>query len=253
MAPRKTTDSTPTSSPVTSEQLDEILSSLKAIQERLDSVEQLLTEAREENSSLKKINGGLVKEMLEKDITINRLLHKQNNLEQYNRSWSIRLAGIPIPHEDSNNPILTMRHVYEQALLPILRGAVDKGLLQNIPPCEQLLETAHILPGKNDSKPKPIIARFYSRNMRAMMFQLKKEFAPKMPPTAPLNNRAPRLKFPFYEDLTKDNFKMLKTLADDPRTGAVWSIGGVIRFKMVEGTEVKKVASVFDSIDNILK
>jgi len=254
MAPRKT-DSTPTPSTATSEQLEEILSSLKAIQERLDSVEQLLTEAREENSSLKKINGGLVKEMLEKDITINKLLHKQNNLEQYNRSWSIRLAGIPIPHEESNNPILTMRHVYDQALLPILKGAVAKGLLQNIPPCEQLLETAHILPGKNDSKPKPIIARFYSRNMRAMMFQLKKEFAPKMPanPTAPSNNRSPRLQFPFYEDLTKDNFKMLKTLADDSRTGAVWSIGGVIRFKLAEGTEVKKVASVYEDIDNILK
>ncbi len=255
MAPRKPTDSTPTPSTATSEQLEEILSSLKAIQERLDSVEQLLTEAREENSTLKKINGGLVKEMLEKDITINKLLHKQNNLEQYNRSWSIRLAGIPIPHEESNNPILTMRHVYDQALLPILKGAVAKGLLQNIPPCEQLLETAHILPGKNDAKPKPIIARFYSRNMRAMMFQLKKEFAPKMPanPTAPSNNRSPRLQFPFYEDLTKDNFKMLKTLADDSRTGAVWSIGGVIRFKLAEGTEVKKVASVYEDIDNILK
>jgi len=72
-----------------------------------------------------------------------------------------------------------MRQVYDKALLPILKGAVDRGLLHSVPQCEQLLETAHILPARNDSKPKPVIARFYSRNMRNLMFQLKKDFAPK--------------------------------------------------------------------------
>jgi hypothetical protein len=253
MPPKKNQDP-PT---ITNEQIEEILANQKSIIERLDTVEQLLSAARTENASLKSANSELSKELADKSTIINNMLHKQNNLEQYNRSWSIRLAGISIPPEDSTNPVIVMRHVYDNALLPILKGALSRGLLQNIPPCEQLLETAHILPGKNDNKPRPIIARFYSRNMRAMMFQLKKEFAHKATSsnsnTSNSQSRSPRLSFPFYEDLTSTNFKLLKALADDPRTGAVWSIGGVIRYKMADGTVVKKVQDVFDSIDNILR
>ena len=145
-----------------------------------------------------------------------------------------------------------MRHVYYKALLPMLQGAMTKGLLQSIPPCELLLETAHILPG-NNSKPWPIIARFYSHNMQAMMFQLNKEFAPKAENSPSSQLRTPRLKYPFYEDLTKINFKMLRALADDSRTGAVWSIGRVIRYKLANGTDFKKVGDVFADIDDILK
>ncbi len=246
---KKANGDTPT---ITSEQVEELLANQKNILERLDAMEQLLTASRAENNALKTANGELTRDLVEKSNIINSLLHKQNNLEQYNRSWSVRLAGINIPVEEASNPILCMRHVYDKALLPILQGAMTKGLLQSIPPCELLLETAHILPG-NDSKPRPIIARFYSRNMRSMMFQLKKEFAPKADNSPSSQSRSPRLKFPFYEDLTKTNFKMLRALADDSRTGAVWSIGGVIRYKLANGTDVKKVMDVFAEIDDILK
>ena len=158
---------------VTSDQLETILSRLDSIQERLESVENLLTAAQAENAVLKAANTDLHKSILEKNSIINSLRHKQNAMEQYNRSWSIRIAGVQIPNGESTDPIKVMKCVYNDALLPILRGAVDKGLLQSVPTCEQLLETAHILPAKNDSKPKPIIARFYSRNLRALMFRLK--------------------------------------------------------------------------------
>ena len=45
---------------------------------------------------------------------------------------------------------------------------------------------------------------------------------------------------------------MMKTLADDSRTGAVWSVGGVIKFKLANGTAIKKVQDVFSSIEEIL-
>jgi len=245
---------------VTSEQIEEVLQKLSAIQERLDSVEKLLAASQAENAELKSVNTELSKSILEKNSIINSLRQKQNNLEQYNRSWSIRIAGIQLQNEEASNPILVMRQVYDKALLPILKGAVDRGLLHSVPQCEQLLETAHILPARNDSKPKPVIARFYSRNMRNLMFQLKKDFAPKAgdpPPqtatsTAP-QHKNPRLKYPFFEDLTKVNFQLLKALTDDQRTGAVWSINGVIKFKMANSTEVRKVSNVFDSVDDILK
>ena len=249
MPPTKVQDATSASS----EQMEEILSKLNSISERLESVEKLLETSQAENAVLKAANTELHQSILDKNSTIEALRQKTNSLEQYNRSWSVRISGVPIPSNEASNPIIVMRHVYEKALLPMLQGAVDRGLLQSIPSCEQLLETAHILPARNDSQPKPIIARFYSRNLRSLMFQLKKEFATKIDssaPTAP--NRSQRLKYPIYEDLTKINFQLLKSLADDARTGAVWSIGGVIKYKLVNGTEVKKVSSVFDTVDDIL-
>ena len=69
-----------------------------------------------------------------------------------------------------------MQHLYDRLLKPILEGAVRKGLMSSIPPVDAILETAHVLPGKMDTK--PIIARFFTRNIRSLVFRLKKEFAP---------------------------------------------------------------------------
>ena len=244
------------SNSVTSEQMEAVLSKLEAISERLESVESLLTAAQAENAELKAANTELHKSILDKNSLINSMRQKLNSLEQYNRSWSIRLSGVPVPDEESHDPIKVMQHVYNLALLPILQGAVSKKLLVEVPSCEQLLETAHILPAKSDNKPKPIIARFYSRNMRALVFRLKREFAPKTsnnsPPASDKSNPS-RLKYPFFEDLTKANFHLLRSLADDSRTGPVWSINGIIKYRLVNGTEVKKVSSVFDSVDDILR
>jgi len=58
-------------------------------------------------------------------------------------------------------------------------------------------------------KPKPIITRFKNRLDRAVVLRLKKQFAPK-----DATNRN-RQRFPIYEDLTKDNFHLLKKLSKD--------------------------------------
>jgi hypothetical protein len=243
---------------ITSEQIDELLSNQKDILSRLSIVEELLKQSQAENAILKSENVQLAQILDEKNAKIDELQLKHNKLEQYNRSWSVRILGVPIPQSDANNNILVMKHVYDLALLPILKGAEEKGLIQGIPTCAQLLETAHILPGKNDGKPKAIIARFFSRNLRTMIFQLKKDYAPKdisapPPTTARGPPRGPKLLYPIYEDLTKDSFNRMKKLLADPRTGAVWSMGGIIKFKMANGTDVKKVTSVYDDIEEILK
>ena len=71
---------------VTSDQLETILSRLDSIQERLESVENLLTAAQAENAVLKAANTDLHKSILEKNSIINSLRHKQNAMEQNNRS-----------------------------------------------------------------------------------------------------------------------------------------------------------------------
>ena len=82
-----------------------------------------------------------------------------------------------IPSEDETDPEKVMQHVYDRLLKPILEGAVKEGRMSTIPPVDAILETAHVLPVIMDTK--PIIARFFTRNIRSLVFKLKKEFAPK--------------------------------------------------------------------------
>jgi len=58
---------------VTSEQIEEVLQKLSAIQERLDSVEKLLAASQAENAELKSVNTELSKSILEKNSIINSL------------------------------------------------------------------------------------------------------------------------------------------------------------------------------------
>ena len=55
---------------------------------------------------------------------------------------------------------------------------------------------------------KPIIARFFTRNIRSLVFRLKTKFAPKEQPAGEPTTKHinPRQKDPIYDDLTKANF-----------------------------------------------
>jgi hypothetical protein len=59
-------------------------------------------------------------------------------------------------------------------------------------------------------------------------------------------------RYPIYEDLTKDTFNLLQALLKDERTGPVWTVSGNIRYKLAGDTAVKKVSSVYESVDKIL-
>jgi hypothetical protein len=61
------------------------------------------------------------------------------------------------------------------------------------------------------------------------------------------------MQFPFYEDLTRDNFLKMKALAADQRVTACWSVGGQLRFRLSTSPEVvHRVKSVYDSVDAII-
>ena len=154
-----------------------------------------------------------------------------------------------------------MKVVHQEVLLPIFRGALQKGLLHSIPSPDQVLETAHILPTKPDQTP-PIIARFYSRNIKALIFRLKREFSTKIPsPSAPSSSsssqtraRPPLSKpaHPFFEDLTTANFRKMRAIANDTRVMACWSVAGTLRFRLNGEERVHRVNNIYDTIDNII-
>jgi hypothetical protein len=114
---------------------------------------------------------------------------------------------------------------------------------------------------------KPVIARFYNRNIRTLCLRRKKEFAAKTPrrpaetgaavrgstggPTVG-SEEGGRYSYPFYEDLTKAAFLKMRALNSDPRVTSCWSISGQLRIKLTSSNAVKRVHSVFDTVDNII-
>ncbi len=148
-----------------------------------------------------------------------------------------------------------MKTVHHEVLLPIFKGALQKGLLQSIPSYDQVLETAHILPSAPDKTP-PIIARFYSRNIKALIFRLKRDYATKLPPSTTTQTKSrpspPKPAHPFFEDLTTANYRKMKAIANDNRVMSCWSVAGQLRLRLNGEERVRRVHNIYDSIDTII-
>ena len=95
---------------------------MEGMSSRLSTIEELLKISQSENAQLKTDLVNSAQENL-------KLQAKLNRLEQYNRSWSVRVVGMSIPSEDEEDNQKVMQHLYDKLLKPILEGAVKKGLL----------------------------------------------------------------------------------------------------------------------------
>jgi hypothetical protein len=263
---------------------DAKLNSIDAKMEKVETIEQEVKHLRVLMEDLKNENKELKAEVKEKDKQLkdmqeelNRQDTRINNIDQHHRGWSARVMNIPLTEEEEWDTNIVMGKVYELALLPILKGARDIGKLNTIPTAQQLLETAHVLPGNtNPGQHKPVIFRFYTRSIKDLCFKLKKEYATRMQQTAGDERREVgevdragaggarrkdgggykgkgKYSFPFYEDLTKTNFNLMRNLANDPRVQASWSSHGQIYFKLQNSNIVKKVGSIHEPLDSILK
>jgi hypothetical protein len=225
------------------DKLDEILdklSRLDNIEAKLSKMEDMLAATQAENMELKKT-------VQAQDKTIVELRDKLNNIEQHGRSFSIRVNNLSLAGVDERDPPAVIKAVYNSVFLPILKGAVTNKAITQIPPLYEMIEMAHPLPGRTD-KPKAIIVRFFNRNIKALLFKFRKDFAPRTG-----DGERARYAYPFHDDLTKDSFTKLKALQSDPRVQACWSAGGSLRYKLVNSDVIKRVPSVYLSNDEILK
>ena len=255
MAPtRKTTQEASTADPgsvVAS--LEELKRLVETYGGRFDKLEGLLEGHKKEVKGLKDEIEELKKTLADRDKELYSCKERQNEQEQYVRGWSIRILNLAIPEAEASEPEKVMNHVHNRLLLPIFRGAKERGLLHSIPSAEAVLETAHILPAKEGAVPA-IICRFYSRNIRAMVFRLRKDFAPRQQPErGERENRLGRFQHPFYEDLTRPNFHKLRALSLHDRVQSCWTVNGVIKYRLKDEDTVRKVKTVFATVEDILK
>lgn len=234
------------------QKLDELTRTLADYTARFDRLESLLTITRQENKDLKATVMEQDKALQDRDKEIDMMKQRLNTQEQYQRGWSIRILNLPIPSFEANCPEAVMRHVHHDVLEPIFQGALAKGLIKSIPAVETVLETAHILPAKGNTIP-PIIARFYTRNIKSLLFRLKKEFAVRDTNRSDTtSDRLGKLRHPFYEDLTRHNFAKLRAISQHELVESAWSVSGTIRFRLKNESLVRKVKSVFASVEDIV-
>lgn len=232
--------------------LSDIHQLLKSLTTEVKDIKTLVVSLSEENKELKRELKEKDKMLEDMQASIKEMQIRHNNLEQHHRGWGARVLNIPVTEEEEADPVAMVEKVYRLALRPMLEGAKAAGKLKAIPEASQVLEVAHVLPGKAGSA-KPIIMRFYNRNIRNLVFQYKRDFAPREAGRSGGSEKMGRYLYPLYDDLTKLNLAKMKAIGQDERVQACWTVNGQIRFKLHDSPTVRKVSSVFDSIDSIIK
>jgi hypothetical protein len=217
------------------------LENVIGLPEKFVKLESLIDKVSSENKELRKI-------ITERDAEILSLKAHVNSLEQHNRSWSIRVMGLPLSNEEEKSSSLVKKKLFSSVIQPILAGAVTEGDLPVVPSDSDLvIEMAHPLRAKEGSV-KPIIARFYSRELRQLVFKHKKAYAPKND-SGPLRGK---YVYQIFEDLTRTSFQKMRALAVDERVDACWSANGQLRYRLVGDPTVRRVANILDPISKIL-
>ena len=250
--------------------VDETNSKIISMEARFVALEAKLVLSLAENKQLKVDLTSKNKTIEDLQSSYAGLESKCNDLEQYNRAWSVRIQNVPLSDGEEKNPSAVKNKVFNMAFLPILQGAYNSGLISSIPNANQLMEVAHVLPGKQGEH-KPIIARFYDRDMKALCLRLKREHATRAKRTgtavgavgAAAGGGATEaggrpedrgwISFPFHEDLTRVNFLKMRAIGKHADVLSCWSVNGSLKFRLNGSEVIKRVVSVFEPTESIVK
>ena len=262
-----------------SDKVEKMDAKFEPISNDVKDLKVILNDLKAENREIKAEVKLMDKKLSDMNEQNNNLENRINHLEQHHRGWSARVLNVPLTQEEEYDNDAVVTKVYELVLQPILHGAVERKMLRYIPTAEQLLEVAHVLPGK-PGEPKPIIMRFYNRNVKDTIFKLKKYYAPRVEQGGPSAGGGGRSRagaggagsgqrvgeepggfegrgkycFPIYEDLTRATFLKMRAISKDERVQSCWTVKGQIKFVLTKNAkEVRKVVSLLDPLDMILE
>jgi len=136
--------------------------------ERFDKIDSSLKELKEDHIKTKARVATLEQENV-------KLKTKIHDLELHSRSTTVRIINLQLTEDLTQDFVILSEVIYQEVFLPILRGAMDKGRLRDIPSREQLITMAHLLPGK-EGKPKPVYCRLINNFYRTLILQHQREF-----------------------------------------------------------------------------
>ena len=222
-----------------SEQLTSVTARMDKQDSRFDRLEALLADLTKENSALKEANRVFCADNI-------ALREKVTKLEQRDRAPCVRIFDFPISGDSSDNVIVT-EQIYQELFLPILHGALQKKRISAIPSPSELIETAHILPSPNGTK--PLFCRFARTSFKTLIMQTKRDHIPRGPA---VNGRPGPFKYKIFEDMTRDFYKLMKKMNADSRINSCWFSAGSLRCKLPGSDTVARVANPFLSVDEIV-
>ena len=178
-----------------------------------------------------------------------------NARDQEARGNAIRLFGLPITQEESSGTKHLSNIVYDRILKPILTAARAKGDITSIPHSANLIEDCYranksAAGASASDSPPPIIIKMSKPHRLAVLRNKRLN----MPSPSDAEKLSGVKRFIIVEDLTSANHKMLRDLQGDERVEKVWSVDGRLRLVLNgEDKSVKKVKSVFDTVESIIQ
>jgi len=185
-----------------------------------------------------------------------RMKEQLNDSDQHSRTQFVRLFNFPMADDDiaADSGRALANRVYDRILKPIIVAAKAKNDITTVPQCANVIEDIYRVgkPSMKDGvqRPPPIIIKLCTKQLRLAILKNKKTSIP----SPSMQERTAGIKrFVLVEDLTPPNYKKLVELLGDDRIEKAWSVEGRLRFVLVGGDKsVKKVKSVFDSVDQIV-
>ena len=224
-----------------------------ALEEPLKELKGLIADLRSQLDTEKSANKKLGDEVISLKLAV-------NDLQQGKRLKYLRTFGVTITEAEAREKGIDEAicgKVYEKLLVPVLRGAVSKGLILEIPTMRQTLACGYksgreTVDGQGRTLPPPLVIKFVKKEVRDIVLRSKKEF---LPTTSSAEKAGGIKRYSLVEDLTRPTHQLFRELVADERVGAVWTVDGRIRYtRSGDGTnKVFKTTSPFTTVEELLK
>ena len=202
---------------------DDIEKVLSKINNRMDKIETALFDLSKENDDLKKTmtqlredNKNLQQKLAQEEKESKRLRMTLNDQEQHGRGWNVRVYGVKEVQGGKGS----------EAVADCVKKCVD--IFSNkigVSVSEKDIEIAHRTGKQNRDRPRPIIVRFFSRQVRSNVLSSRRKLK--------------QTGISVGEDLTQANYRLMNIAKQHSASLTTWSSNGKILAKLKTGEIVK--------------
>lgn len=224
--------------------LDDILTSIRQLDRKLDSVDNTVKGIQEDLRSVKFDVAQHDDKIRVLEEQMGQLRCSNNILQQQQRSLTLRLFNANLGPESDD----IKGRVYE-CLKPVLAAAKAAKDLTSLPQVASVIEACFRPPSSDPNVSPPIIIKVPNKSIKIALLKHKKHLPQPMVGPGPL----PRPKLLLVEDLTPDTHRLFNTMVKSKKVGKVWTIEGQIKFTLPNETRIRTVASVYDKLEDIIK